>query len=139
MMPGLDRERWCVLSPYLDQALELSAAARAAWLRDLGAQEPSLAVEIADLLERYARVEAEDFLEDPPAPRATLAGQALGAYTLREPIGHGGMGSVWLADRSECRYEGVVAVKLLNVSLIGREGEVRFRREGSFLARLRHR
>src|SRR6185503_16535313 len=45
---------------------------------------------------------------------------------------------VWLADRSDGRFKGQAAVKLLNASLIGHEGERRFRREGSILARLRH-
>ena len=48
------------------------------------------------------------------------------------------MGSVWLASRSDGRYAGKVAVKLLNVSLIGRAGGERFKREGSILARLAH-
>src|SRR6185369_12906419 len=60
------------------------------------------------------------------------------AYTLVSPIGAGGMGSVWLARRSDGRFEGTVAVKLLNASLVGRAGEERFRREGSILARLAH-
>ena len=72
-------------------------------------------------------------------PRAaTLAGLTLDAYTLVSPIGQGGMGSVWLARRSDGRFEGAAAVKLLNASLVGRAGEERFRREGSILARLRH-
>ncbi len=48
------------------------------------------------------------------------------------------MGSVWLARRSDGRFEGKVAVKLLNVSLVGRAGETRFEREGHLLARLTH-
>ena len=48
------------------------------------------------------------------------------------------MGQVWLADRSDGRFEGEAAVKLLNASLVGRDGEARFKREGSVLARLRH-
>jgi serine/threonine-protein kinase len=48
------------------------------------------------------------------------------------------MGSVWLAERTDGRFEGRAAVKLLNASLVGREGEIRFRREGTILARLRH-
>ena len=48
------------------------------------------------------------------------------------------MGSVWLARRSDGRFEGSAAVKLLNPSLVGRAGEERFRREGSILARLTH-
>src|SRR5262249_1707817 len=50
----------------------------------------------------------------------------------------GGMGSVWLADRSDGRFEGLAAVKLLNASLVGRAGEERFKREGNILARLAH-
>jgi eukaryotic-like serine/threonine-protein kinase len=48
------------------------------------------------------------------------------------------MGTVWLATRSDGRFEGTAAVKLLNASLVGRAGEERFRREGSILARLAH-
>ncbi len=62
----------------------------------------------------------------------------LGAYTLETPLGQGGMGSVWLARRSDGRYEGRAAVKLLNAALVGRPAEQRFVREGSVLARLRH-
>ncbi|HKQ00303.1 MAG TPA: protein kinase, partial [Actinomycetes bacterium] len=61
-----------------------------------------------------------------------------GRYVLGGPLGRGGMGTVWRAERSDGRYEGVTAVKLLNVSLIGHDAEERFRREGSILARLRH-
>ena len=42
-----------------------------------------------------------------PAP-ASLAGQTIGAYTLISQIGQGGMGSVWLARRSDGRFEGQV-------------------------------
>ena len=41
----------------------------------------------------------------PPSAAATLAGQLVGAYTLEAPLGQGGMGSVWLALRSDGRFE----------------------------------
>jgi serine/threonine protein kinase/Tfp pilus assembly protein PilF len=69
-------------------------------------------------------------------PEASLAGQTLGSYTLIAPIGQGGMGTVWLAQRSDGRFEGRAAVKFLNAGLIGQAGGERFRREGSILARL---
>ena len=138
MVRGLDRARWSVLSPHLDEALDKSGDERAAWLESLRARDGALADEIETLLTDHDRAQEEGFLESGPEPRATLAGQALGAYTLREQIGRGGMGSVWLAERSDGRYEGVAAVKLLNASLIGRDAENRFRREGRILARLRH-
>jgi eukaryotic-like serine/threonine-protein kinase len=67
----------------------------------------------------------------------SMIGQTVGAYTIVSPIGHGGMGSVWLAKRSDGRFEGHAAVKFLNASLVGR-GEERFRREGTIVARLSH-
>ncbi|HSK77016.1 MAG TPA: serine/threonine-protein kinase, partial [Thermoanaerobaculia bacterium] len=61
-----------------------------------------------------------------------------GAYELVEPLGAGGMGSVWLARRSDGHFEGMVAVKLLSAALLGAAGASRFRREGTILARLKH-
>ena len=135
-------DRWRALEPHLDRALDLSAPERQAWLESLRAQDPRLAADLRGLLALHDGTSQDSFLEDAfPArpPSASLAGRTLGAYTLIEPIGQGGMGSVWLARRSDGRFEGRVAVKLLNASLVGRSGEERFRREGSILARLDHR
>jgi serine/threonine-protein kinase len=126
--------------PYLDRALDLAEGERASFLASLGTEDPELARDLESLLQRHERLEEQGFLDGPallPRP-ASLAGQTLGAYTLRSSIGQGGMGSVWLAERSDGRFQGVAAVKLLNASLVGRDGEARFRREGSILARLRH-
>jgi eukaryotic-like serine/threonine-protein kinase len=140
-VPGIGKDLWLRLSPLLDQALELEGDERAAWLARLRAQDPVLADKVAELLAAHGDLQSEGFLDGAAAPQpaaASLAGLTVGAYTLRAPLGHGGMGSVWLADRTDGRFEGQAAVKLLNASLIGRDGEVRFRREGSILARLRH-
>ena len=48
------------------------------------------------------------------------------------------MGVVWLARRSDGRFEGVVAVKFLNLARVARSGAGRFQREGRLLARLAH-
>ncbi len=135
------RERWEEVSPYLDRAMEMSEEERGAWLVSLRARDPALARGLETLLRERSALSREGFLEE-GAPRpsvpATLAGQIFGAYTLVSRIGQGGMGSVWLARRSDGRFEGKAAVKLLNASLVGRSGEERFRREGSILARLTH-
>lgn len=140
-MSSESRDRWQVVSPYLDRALEMADEERGAWLDSLRAEDPGLASEVEALLEESRALGREGFLEDealkPPTP-ASLAGQKIGAYTLISPIGQGGMGSVWLARRSDGRFEGQAAVKLLNVSLVGRAGESRFEREGNILARLAH-
>jgi eukaryotic-like serine/threonine-protein kinase len=128
-------QRWARLSPLLDGLLDLDAAGRAARLsrqRDLDA---ALADELAALLASHD----DAFLEGQAvAAPASLAGQRFGAYTLIEPIGAGGMGSVWRAQRSDGRYEGDVAVKLLNLALVAQGGAERFAREAQVLARLSH-
>jgi serine/threonine protein kinase len=141
-MPApLSPERWHAASPYLDRALELEGEDRAALLAALRRKDARLATDLETLLGAHDAVREQGFLDEAllrAQPAASLEGQVLGAYTLRAPLGRGGMGSVWLADRSDGRFRGEAAVKLLNPSLVGRDGEGRFRREGSILARLRH-
>jgi serine/threonine-protein kinase len=107
----------------------------------LRAQDAALADDLESLLAELRTLSQEGFLADdpprPPAP-AARAQQVIGAYTLESPIGRGGMGTVWLARRSDGRFEGTAAVKLLNAELVGRAGGQRFAREGSILARLTH-
>ncbi len=137
----MNDDRWRALEPHLDRALDLTESERRAWLEDLRAQDPRLASDLERLLAFHDATSPDAFLEGAlptRPPSASLAGRTLGAYKLIEPIGQGGMGSVWLAERSDGRFEGRVAVKLLNASLVGRAGEERFRREGSILARLTH-
>ena len=137
---NIDHASWQRLSPLLDEALDLPAEQRTQWLVELRGRDPELAEEVEALLDEARAIGDERFLEHTPEgpERATLAGQTIGAYTLEAPLGHGGMGSVWLARRSDGRFEGKVAIKFLNAALVGRTGEERFRREGSILARLTH-
>jgi eukaryotic-like serine/threonine-protein kinase len=135
------RDRWQLVSAHLDRALEMAADERGAWLESLRANDPGLAAEVEGLLEEQALLNREGFLQEDvltPPTSSSLVGQTIGAYTLISAIGQGGMGSVWLAGRSDGRFDGQVAVKLLNVSLVGRAGEARFAREGNILARLTH-
>ena len=135
-MGSIDRDRWLVLEPLLDHALELTAAERESWLEGLRVQSPRLAVDLQSILEGEAAADADGFLSQ--SLGAELEGLELGAYTLERPIGQGGMGSVWLARRTDGRFEGCAAVKLLNLSLLSPGGQARFEREGSVLARLAH-
>jgi eukaryotic-like serine/threonine-protein kinase len=132
-------QTWRRVSPHLERALELPPAERPALLAALREQDPTVAVELDRLLhEREALSEAGFLAGTAPGPSSTLAGQTLGAYTLLSRIGEGGMGSVWLARRSDGRFDGLAAIKLLDARFVGRPGEERFRREGGILARLRH-
>src|SRR5499427_6718523 len=142
-MRPLDPDLWRKLSPYLDEALDIDPEQRPAWLASLGAKEPGLAADLRMLLSERDAIQDSGFLDGVvqlgvrPAT-LTLAGQVLGAYRLLSLIGQGGMGTVWLAERCDGRFEGRAAVKLLNIAVMGRASEERFRREGNILARLSH-
>ena len=135
-----DTQRWLKISAHLDHALDLSPVERDALLKELAASDPESAAELAELLADHRRLREQGFLDSSPMTEsdASLSGVVIGAYTLISRIGDGGMGSVWLGRRSDGRYEGQVAIKLLNAALVGRGGEERFRREGVILARLGH-
>jgi len=140
-MERLSPDLLVTLDSLLKQALELDQPEREAWLARLQREQPAQAAEVAALLAKEAGLDAAGFLrtragED--APGEGLNGRRLGAYTLERPLGKGGMGTVWLGRRSDGRYEGQAAVKLLNLALLDPVGSERFRREGTLLARLSH-
>jgi len=140
-MSTLSPDQWSALSPYLDKALTLSGEERTHWLKVVRAENPDLARQLQELLSEHQAAQLEAFLETSPitlSENPGLAGQTLGAYRLVSPIGQGGMGTVWLAERSDGRFQRKAAVKFLSTALIGSGGEERFKREGAILGRLAH-
>jgi tetratricopeptide (TPR) repeat protein len=138
-MPTLTPDQWQEVSPYLDEVLELPPEDRAAWLLSLRKKDARIASFVQALLDEQMQLKQEGFLERSPLRAgAGLAGQKVGSYTLVSQIGQGGMGSVWLAQRSDGRFERQAAVKFVSIALSGRTTEERFIREGSILGRLTH-
>jgi len=144
-MSRITKLEWQALSPHLDQLLELSPEDCEAALERIRGDDAELAARLRQLLEQRERSDVIDQLatriglpEAQSAARRSLQGMQFGAYTLVRPLGEGGMGSVWLAQRHDGRFEGQVAIKLLHLSMLASQGEDRFRREGSILARLSH-
>ena len=135
---------WPQLSPLLDELLDLPEPERLARVAEVRAENSQLGDELDALLADSQSTQVKDFLAKPllnaanQAPESTLAGQRLGAYVLESPLGQGGTGSVWRARREDGRFTGAVAIKLLHLSLLGRAGAERFKREGDILARLTH-
>lgn len=105
----------------------------------------------ADKSAKKTNAEA-DFTPSTSAPDATIDSlgaaaladaqrtnlEVIGPYRLVHKLGQGGMGQVWLAERSDGRFERKAAVKFLNVALMGQVGEDRFKREGAILGRFSH-
>lgn len=67
-----------------------------------------------------------------------LSGHQIGAYRLVEPLGPGGMGDVYLAERCDDQYEQTVAIKLVRNRPDADGSHEWFARERMMLAMLEH-
>src|SRR5512139_3974987 len=126
---------WHRISGYLDQALDLEPQALEAWLEALATTQPGIVRTLRSLLAERETLHARGFLERSPINSrslaalhpASMAGTQVGAYTIQRLLGRGGMGEVWLASRSDGRFEGQCAIKFLTESTA--QVAVRSRRE----------
>jgi len=132
------------ISKLLDDALELAPEAREGWLADLETRDREAAQEIRELLRPgAARVEriltgADEVIASLPHAEWSLVGRQFGPYRVCSLLGHGGMGSVWLAERVDGLLERRVALKLVPPALMGLGFAERLARERTILASLDH-
>jgi eukaryotic-like serine/threonine-protein kinase len=142
---------WPALNALLDEALALPAAERQTWLRSLR-ERPGLTAPLRDSLQRLLAVSAEietgDFLNTlrpmaEAAPALGLpaggpqAGDSVGPWRLLRLLGEGGMGQVFLAERTDGVLKRPVALKLPRLSWMQGLAE-RLARERDILATLEH-
>ena len=128
------------------EALRVAAPrARLVRLAELAAAEPGLAEELRRLLAWHetedgalARPERALDAELLAAAMAEPLPERVGPYRLLQPLGHGGMGSVYRAERADGEFQQTVAVKLLQPGAARPELQQRFRTERRILASLRH-
>jgi eukaryotic-like serine/threonine-protein kinase len=138
--PNLTTEQWRRVFARVDQT---SVADHAANANAAGDADPDVAVALKFFESSKDRIAPESFsfsrLADEIAGATSVAsGQRCGNYELIEPIGRGGMGSVWRARRSDGLYNAEVAVKLLGTLALSSHARARFAREGQLLSRLTH-
>ncbi|MEK9502608.1 serine/threonine-protein kinase [Gaopeijia maritima] len=139
-------DRWARLDAHFAEAADLGAEERDAYLDAVRADDPALAAELASMLhwdtsgggeqlDEAIRGVAEEVLDEREASRA---GARIGPYRVVEELGHGGMGTVYLAERDDGAYEARVAIKLIRGGVASRDQIRRFREERQILANLDH-
>jgi len=131
-------ERWEQVNRIVNDCLEMDRRNREAHLAEACASDPGLRSEVESLLASCE--EAEGFMEVSgldSEPSKLFAGQRVGDYELRELIGEGGMGAVYLAERIS-DFDRKVAIKLVKRGMDTDSVLRRFRRERQILAGLDH-
>lgn len=131
---------WKAVEQHLDRLLDMDETQWDSYISRLEDDEPTVAAALRDMMADRRELEAHGFLETSlvKAPDRERAGTQVGAYAITSLIGRGGMGEVWLAQRSDGRFEGQFAVKFLETYSTSPAALDRFRREGRLLARLAH-
>jgi len=144
----MESELWKRADELLQSALEVDPERRDAFLLEACRGDGALLNEVRSLLTSHRR--AGDFLETPavelaaraiatseePPLSRSLEGQQISHYRILKMIGKGGMGTVWLAERCDGRFERKVAIKFLHLALHEPASAARFKREGAILGKL---
>ena len=72
------------------------------------------------------------------ADKESLRGRRLGVWEIEDELGRGGMAVIYRARRIDGVADQIVALKLLSIASLSRNGAEQFRRETDILARLAH-
>lgn len=137
----MQREQFAQIKALFAEISDLAEPMRDERLRAL-TDDPLVIAEVGALLDR-TELDAARFAE--PALKALAAaagdefqvGDRLGAWTLLAEIGHGGMGTVFQAQRNDGHFEQMAAIKILR-GIPSSEALDRLAQERQILARLSH-
>jgi serine/threonine protein kinase len=147
-LKNLSAAEYLRVSALWDESIEMEPGERDAWLTALERNEPRVAGLLREMFANQTGDRGRRFLET----RAQVAGHVallveedtglighqFGPYRVLALLGHGGMGSVWLAERADGLFTRKVALKLVHPALKSRVMSERFAREREILASLNH-
>ena len=148
----MEAERQVRAFALFDELVEMPTPARERRLAQDCADDPALRVQVERLLAADGAAGAADDAGDDPlghwarllVPLTEQGGDAmpateqLGEWRLLSPLGRGGMGVVYLAERVGEGFCQRAALKLMGVGLDTATARMRFLRERRILAQLRH-
>ncbi|MDZ7657902.1 serine/threonine-protein kinase [Fodinibius sp.] len=150
----MNQQEWQKIDAIIDTALELEGDKRTAFIDEQCKGDEELKTQVTELLESIENSDTENFLEgSAPYPKhlaadlaktedkpqeSSLIGATIDSYRILELVGHGGMASVFLAERADEVYKGKVALKLMRQGMDTPSNKARFKRERNILANLEH-
>jgi serine/threonine protein kinase len=133
------------LHALFEQLIDEEPERREAILAELETKDPNKAKELRELLaaDEQADQPNDGLLEPNPdallkLSRVVTAHSTFGGFELIKPLGQGGMGEVWLGERTAGAATQQAAIKILRFQLGQIEARVRFAQEQKMIASLNH-
>lgn len=142
----METNNWKQVSEILVDCLEIETSERRKFL-DQANVSPEIRREVESLLAfedeagDLMNISAGEFLQDSfkeDDAANTLVGQKIGVYQIIGELGYGGMGAVYLAERTDGKFSQRVALKLLKREMNTAAIRRRFAQEREILASLQH-
>jgi serine/threonine protein kinase len=140
-------ERWKKVEAIFNAALAFETDEREDFVRRACADDPEMVEQVRSMLANDENSESffgagvfgllESETDDPLAADENVD-RRIGAYRLVRPLGRGGMGAVYLAERADEEYRHQAAVKLIKRGMDTDLVLRRFRHERQILADLDH-
>ena len=141
--------RWRRIEDAVDRLLDLPEDERPGFLDQVAAGDDEVRSDIeswlaaclrpGDFLQQPVLDRAAPFLPENPAVARSLVGQRIGPYRITGEAGRGGMGVVYLAERSDDQFQQRVALKLVRPGKDADQHIIqRFLSERRILATLEH-
>ncbi len=130
-------DRWSSVQELFHQALQHLPSDRSAFLTEACKGDSDLRGEVLSLLAAHEGAGPVGRLDD-AAPVLAPSLEWIGPYRLIRRIGEGGMGIVFLAERSGEGFSQVVALKLIRAGFADPRLQERLAEERRLLARLEH-
>ena len=138
-------ERWQEIRDAFHRVVESPPAERDAVLKTLCGADAELRREVEAMLasdadsDRHLRAAIGGAVAHVVEhQRTSLIGTLLGGYRVTGVLGHGGMGTVYLAERADRQFQQRVAIKLVEQMAVHPQLRTRLRAERQILANLEH-
>jgi serine/threonine protein kinase/Flp pilus assembly protein TadD len=138
-------ERWARLQEAFHRLVDCPESERRAMLASVCGDDAELRGELEEMLandmgseERLREAIGGAVAHVVEGQRNRFIGTLLGAYRITDVLGHGGMGTVYLAKRADQQYEQKVAIKLVEQMAVHPQLRTRLRAERQILANLDH-
>jgi len=139
----MEKADWNTIKKHYNFLVDLNDTARADYLKKIEKKDSELAQKLREMLE--ADMDDETFLSKPALSKLKeieepdfFIGKEIDRYKLMYLLGIGGMGNVYLAERTDLEAHQQVVVKIMNTGYLSSILRKRFDLERKILSRLNH-